>query len=104
MAKPSDAGIPKETLVGLKALEANIRLARETIRRLTRENDSLKKRLEALDHEKRELANRTKELQGNAKISMMARGRSMLAKAKIQEMIRRIEQVETEGESARNKD
>ncbi len=104
MSKPSDAGVPKGSVSGLKALETVVRRAQESIRRLTRENAALKKRVSELNAEKQELADRTKELQGNAKKSMMSRGRSKLATAKIQEIIRRIEQVETEGELARNED
>jgi cell division protein FtsB len=104
MSKPSDADLLKGTLGNLKSLEAAVRRAQDSIRKLSRENAALKKRLEDLHAERKELGARTKQLQENAKTSMMSRGRSNLAKAKIQEIIRRIEQLETEGELARNED
>lgn len=104
MLQLGDSVFPEAYEKSLKALEALVVQAREAIRKLDKENGVLRKQVRELKSEKRELTARTKRLQQDAKRSMMSRGRSNLAKAKIQEIIRRIEQVETEGDPARDKD
>lgn len=102
--QPDDAVSAKEFSEHLKKLETRIVRARESLRKLDEENGSLKSQVRSLKAENRELQSRTKQLQENAKRSIMSRGRMNLAKAKIQEIIKRIEQVEAEGELARNED
>jgi|GEM_PF-2840038 len=104
MAHPGDSRVPDDYLGSLKDLEASIVRARESILRLRKENGALKAQIKKLRLEKRESTSRTKQLQENAKRSMMSQGRMNLAKSKIQKIIRRIEQVETEGEPARKRD
>lgn len=104
MAKPGDPRVPKRSLQALKALEARVLEARDAIGKLRAENNELRQQVQKLSTDRRELHSRTKLLQEDAKRSMMSRGRSQLAKAKIQEIIRRIEEVEAEGDLARNED
>jgi predicted RNase H-like nuclease (RuvC/YqgF family) len=103
MSKPGESLFPKGYQESLKSLESLVLKARNTIQRLKEENGNLQDQIRDLKSEKRDLMARTKQLQENTKQAMMTRGRSSLAKAKIKEIIRRIEKVESEGGSAQSK-
>jgi len=102
--KAESGHLPKETRERLKALEGLVRKARDRMQALAEENETLRTRVDALEAERKDLAARTKQLQEESKRTRMARGRNNLARSKIQDIIRRIERVESEGKHARSKD
>jgi predicted nuclease with TOPRIM domain len=101
---PGGADLTKSTRDGLRSLESMVRRVQEKIRRLTEENGRLRRRVEELTAEKQEGAARIKLLQEEGKKAMMARGRNRVARTKVREIIRRIDEIETEGGVARSKE